>query len=428
MYTVNELCVLSLRNSTTESMFRRFLPKSFGSFRYLSSTPTPPIPTKPVSNTPIIVAGGLFLFGAGVVIEDLMNTPDGVLSKLVNKPGVIMDLYDNTLGSYLNDMLLPSSDDLLPEWPTAPCYAALGIPPGTPAPPLLVLDLEKTLIASEHDPRFGWRHVKRPGVDKFIEQLSNYYEIVIFCENDIGMMEHVLMAIDKDGRTHKLGPSAGEQRNGHILKRLDCLNRDVRRIILIDDSPIASQKFPRNTILVKPFEDVRAKGDTVLYDLIPILQAFVHHDGVKDFRSCIDDLGTHDAQEIIEEYQMRVTKEKLREEHKRNRGLGKILRQGIGKESSGSLSPDPSSSNPNKISMMDLVGTSESEIERESKQLQSLKDKEEKPAVVKRKGTLFEWLENSEKDRMEASMKRREEMENMYREKMMQKMKGGKEE
>jgi mitochondrial import inner membrane translocase subunit TIM50 len=404
-------------------MFRRFFPKSSLPLRFLSSQTPPTIPTKTPSNTPLIVAGGLFLFGAGVMVEDLMNTPDGLLSKIFNKPGVVMDVYDNTLGSYLNDILLPSSDDLLPEWPTAPCYAALGIPPGTPAPPLLVLDLEKTLIASEHDPRFGWRHVKRPGVDKFIEQLSNYYEIVIFCENDIGMMEHVLMAIDKDGRTHKLGPSAGEQRNGQILKRLDCLNRDVRRVILIDDSPVASQKFPRNTILVKPFEDVRSKGDTVLYDLIPVLQAFVHHDGVKDFRNCIDDLGTHDAQEIIEEYQMRVTKAKLQEEHKRNRGLGKLLRQGMGGESSSMTSAAATSSNPNKLSMMDLVGTSESEIERESKQLQHLKEKEEKPAVVKRKGTLFEWLENSEKDRMEASMKRREEMENMYREKMMEKMK-----
>lgn len=54
---------------------------------------------------------------------------------------------------------------------------ALNIPAGTPAPPLLVVDVEKTLIATEHDPRYGYRHVKRRGVDKFIEQLSNYYEV-----------------------------------------------------------------------------------------------------------------------------------------------------------------------------------------------------------------------------------------------------------
>jgi import inner membrane translocase subunit TIM50 len=157
--------------------------------------------------------------------------------------------------------------------------AALNIPVGTPAPPLLVVDVERTLIATEHDPRFGYRHVKRRGVDKFIEQLSNYYEVVLFCENDIGMMEHVIMAIDKDNRTHKLGPSAGEIRNGgDVLKRLDCLNRDLRRIVLIDDSLTASQLCRRNTILVPPFDDVHDKNqemDNTLLDLIPVLQALV---------------------------------------------------------------------------------------------------------------------------------------------------------
>jgi mitochondrial import inner membrane translocase subunit TIM50 len=403
-------------------MFRRFFTKSIQPFRSFSTQKvSTSSPLKPASSLPFyLIVGGITIAG-GLITEDYLNTPNGFLSKQLNyNDGLIMTIYNDTIGSFIDDILLPSSDDLLPEWPTAPCYAALGIPPGTPAPPLLVLDLEKTLIASEHDPRFGWRHVKRPGVDKFIEQLSNYYEIVIFCENDIGMMEHVLMNIDKDGRTHKLGPSAGEQRNGQILKRLDCLNRDVRRIILIDDNPISAQKFLENTILIQPYDDVRSKGDTVLLDLIPVLQAFVHHDGVKDFRACLNDLGTHQAHEIIEEYHMRVTKAKLSEENKRNRGLGKLLRQGLGENSASTSSSSSSSS-----SLMDLVGTNETEIERESLQLKKLKENVEKPAVVKRKGTLFEWLENSEKERTEAAMKRREEMEAMYREKMMEKMKGG---
>jgi mitochondrial import inner membrane translocase subunit TIM50 len=409
-------------------MFRHFFTKSTQPFRLFSTQKVPSSSVRAASSLPMyLFFGGITLTG-GLIAEDYLRTPNGLLSQLFNdKEGLIFNLYTKTIGSYIDDILLPSSDDLLPEWPTAPCYASLGIPPGTPAPPLLVLDLEKTLIASEHDPRFGWRHVKRPGVEKFIEQLSNYYEIVIFCENDIGMMEHVLMAIDKDGRTHKLGPSAGEQRNGQILKRLDCLNRDIRRIILIDDSPISAQKFLGNTILIEPFDDVRAKGDTVLLDLIPVLQAFVHHDGIKDFRHCLNDLGTNKANEIIEEYQMRVTKAKLIEENKRNRGLGKFLRQSLGEQSS-NLSPTTSassSSSSSSPSLMDLVGTSESEIEKESLQLKKLKEKVEKPTVVKRKGTLFEWLENSEKEKAEAAMKRREEMEAMYREKMMEKMKGG---
>lgn len=355
----------------------------------------------------LYIIGGSFLAITSLIIEDLMNTPDGMISTILGKPGLTMKTYDETIGVFFNDVLLPSSDELLPEWPTAPCYAALGIPPGTPAPPLLVLDLEKTLIASEHDPRFGWRHVKRPGVDKFIEQLSNYYEIVIFCENDIGMMEHVLMAIDKDGRTHKLGPSAGEQHNGVILKRLDCLNRDLRRIILIDDNPVSAQKFLGNTILVKPYEDVRMKSDTTLLDLIPILQAIAQDEEIRDFRVTLDELGTHNAADIVSEYHYRITTSRVAELQKRNRGLGKFIRANAGLDTTKEFQ--------SLISQPEIIP----KLSEKPKN-----DKiEPKPVENKKKGSMFEWLENNEKERMDATMKKREIMENMYREKMMEKMK-----
>mmetsp|Transcript_24482 Transcript_24482/g.36001 ORF Transcript_24482/g.36001 Transcript_24482/m.36001 type:complete len:403 (-) Transcript_24482:85-1293(-) len=374
--------------------------------------------TKKTSAMPY-VTGVAVLGGIAIVAEDVVNTPDGMLSSMLGQKGVTHELYDSIFGGVLDSILLPSSDELLPDWPTAPCYAGLNIPPGTPAPPLLVVDLEKTLIASEHDPRYGWRHVKRPGVDKFIEQLSNYYEIVIFAENDIGMMEHVLMAIDKEGRTHKLGPAAGEARGDKILKRLDCMNRDIRRIILIDDSQEAAQLFPRNTIFVKPFDDVRSKGDTTLTDLIPVLQAIVHDENVRDFRTCLDDLGTHDASELVTEYQMRVAAAKGREDEKRNRGLGKLIRQSVLQAPSTTSSLVESGS---ALSASKIVGTDEATVEEESKKLEKLMAEPQK-TVVKKKGSFMEWLDRNEKERAEASMRRREEMEALYREKMTQKMK-----
>ena len=54
------------------------------------------------------------------------------------------------------------------------------------------------------------------------------------------------------------------------------MNRDIRKIILIDDDENASKLFPRNTLLVKPYIDVFDKSDRILYDLIPLLQAMVH--------------------------------------------------------------------------------------------------------------------------------------------------------
>lgn len=143
--------------------------------------------------------------------------------------------------------------------------------------------------------------MKRPGLDQLIEKLSAYYEIVIFSENDVGVVQDLLMAIDPNSRTHKLGSSAAESRQGVMLKRLDFMNRNLSRVILIDDSEEASSLFPRNTLLVKPFNDVTDQNDTVLFDLVPLLQAFIH-DQSTDFRDTIDDLGTHEAEEACVEY------------------------------------------------------------------------------------------------------------------------------
>lgn len=372
------------------------------------------------SNTKYYVAGGLLFFGA-VCGEDMYNYPDGLLSQSELFPYIVDCL--NSLTDSFNDALQPTSDELLPEWPTAPCYAGLNIPIGTPAPPLLVIDVERTLIATEHDPRYGYRHVKRKGVDKFIEQLSNYYEVVLFCENDIGMMEHVIMAIDPDNRTHKLGPSAGEIRNGgDVLKRLDCMNRDPRRIVLIDDSAIASQLCRRNTILVPPFEDAHdplQREDETLLRLIPVLQALVHDDQLGDFRLVLDDLGggsraggdkgVHHAEQLSEEYQMRVTKHKLGEQQKKNIGLGRLLR-GVAPPA-GAAPPPPSQL------------TTASNMQADGRVKVTVGRRSEEPArkPEKRKGALFEWMEGREQDKAEESAVKREEMEALYRQRMEKK-------
>ena len=205
------------------------------------------------------------------------------------------------------------------------------MPEGAPAPPLLVLDLEKTLIGSIHDAKYGWRHVKRPGFDKFIDRLSQYYEIVIFSENDKNV--ELLEAIDPERKTHKLGAESAEARGGVMLKRLDFMNRDIKRIVLIDDSSESSQLFPRNTLLIKPFVDIHDKTDTALLDLLPLLQALVH-DGVQDFPACFDDLGTNDAHEAALEYKMRVEEAKHTIKAKRAVGLGAMLAAGRSRPSS----------------------------------------------------------------------------------------------
>jgi mitochondrial import inner membrane translocase subunit TIM50 len=366
------------------------------------------------NKSPVVKIGVLTVLGiTGYAIYDINSNPAGSFGSMYY--GSPLNEFLKSIMNKTNQIFEPASEKLLPDWPDDPCYG--NPPPGTPAPPLLVVDLERTLIGSIHDPHYGWRHVKRPGVDQFIKTLSNYYEVVIFSENDIGMAQDILLAIDKENRCHKLGASAGEMRGTQVLKRLDLMNRDLGRIILIDDDPESFQLFPKNTLHVKPFTDINDKTDTTLLDLIPLLQAFVH-EGVGDFRQAIDKLGTHDADEAVTEYRMRLAAKKREEDMKRNRGIGALIRGPIADVVDDgfvrSSLPTPSQ----------LVGGSpDIQLPNNSDKPQVRFDKDGKPIQARRegekkKGKLFNWLDEAEKNKEEEERIRREKMNELYEQKL----------
>lgn len=51
----------------------------------------------------------------------------------------------------------------------------------------LVLNLNKTLISYTYSMGKGFVTVKRPGLNKFLLEMSNYYEIVVFGTEDSGV-------------------------------------------------------------------------------------------------------------------------------------------------------------------------------------------------------------------------------------------------
>ncbi|KAJ1436672.1 NLI interacting factor-like phosphatase-domain-containing protein [Ochromonadaceae sp. CCMP2298] len=350
---------------------------------------------------------------SGYLINDISSNPKGSLAQayhgsLLQKVGKL--LYDNTLG-HMDSIFYASSDKLLPDWPTAPCYA--NIPPGTPCPPLLVLDLERTLMASTYDSQYGWRHVKRPGVEKFLKALSQYYEIVIFSENDMGVVQEIMLAIDPERIAHTLGSNSAEARGQLMLKRLDFMNRDISRIILLDDSEESSQLFPRNTLLVPPFTDVNNKHDRVLENLIPLLQAFVH-DGATDFRNTLEDLGTNDAEEAVAEYRMRLREKKAAESSKRNRGLGRLIR-GVKQEEDGYEIKSA------VLSPSDIVGGKESPVSamnavKGSSDLSSnfFNKSKAKPSSTKKPGMVLNWVQESQKAKDEEGTIRQQKMQEIF--------------
>ena len=276
--------------------------------------------------------------------------------------------------------------------------------------------------------------MKRPGLDQLIDRLRPYYEIVVFSENDVGVVTDILMAIDPtNGKVHKLGSAAAEARDGVMIKRLDLMNRDIRQIILIDDNPAAAQMFPRNTLIVKPYTKNDDDTDRILFDLVPLLQAFVH-DGAVDFRDTIDELGTHEAEETCIEYKMRVSEKKKQLREKRNRGLGGMVRA-----NSGTADLDPEEFRSKVLSASQIIGVAPTQMVSESASISYSQkstvvqhkgyggkdvvvgDSGPKIPAEKKKGALFAWLDESEKEREENQMRKSEKMNEIYGKRMSDK-------
>jgi hypothetical protein len=395
------------------------------------------LPTKSSSGFPTKQVSVLAILGlSGYFVYDIYSNPNGVCGKLYYGSPVDK-LFETIYMSTLGQLREPMNDKLLPEWPTAPCYG--NPPPGTPAPPLLVLDVEKTLIGSTYDAKHGWRHVKRPGLNKFLTAMNHYYEIVLFSENDIGVAQDILQAIDPEGRCHKLGAAAAEARGTVMLKRLDLMNRDMGRIILIDDNPESFQLCPRNTLQIRPFLDVNDSTDRSLEELIPLLQAMIH-DEVGDFRDALDNLGTHEAEEAVTEYKMRLAEKKQHENRKRNVGLGGIIRSNLAinqpvdevhEKRSTILSPAQIvggiAAGAAAMSTSGSSGSTSGSVYSWTKDGTSIEKKDSKSAEApsKKQGKLFQWLQDTEKEKEQAELIKREKMNEIYMQRMQAKQKQG---
>lgn len=115
--------------------------------------------------------------------------------------------------------------------------------------------------------------MQRPGLDKFFEQVTPYFEIVIFSENDKGVSQDIMDTLHT--QSHKFGSSEAEIRGDLVIKRLDLMNRPMRKIILIDDDPLSAENYPKNTLLIKPYRNIYDTSDNALVELIPFLQVSI---------------------------------------------------------------------------------------------------------------------------------------------------------
>lgn len=227
-----------------------------------------------------------------------------------------------------------------------------------------MLDLEKTLVSSSWDRKYGWRHAKRPGVDKFLHEMAQYYEIVLYSPSIDGIADPVVAALDKDGCImHRLYRDATYYTNGVHVKDLNRLNRSVNRMVVLDDDPEEVQFNKENLIRVKPYDDPTDRTDSTLERITPFLIE-IAREGYSDIPALLRQYEGMDADEIADEQERRL--EQLRYDRQHQRGLGGWAR--------GPVLPEPElppmdpfgSSAPHQLTAKDIAGAAPPSMEQQS--------------------------------------------------------------
>lgn len=172
----------------------------------------------------------------------------------------------------------------------------------------LVISLEDLMVHSEWTREHGWRIAKRPGLDYFLAYLFQYFEIVVFTNQPDSMAAPIIQKVDPSPGyiMYPLFRAHTRYVDGKYIKDLNYLNRDLKKVIMLETNPEAWSANPDNTIKMKPWKG--EKSDRELVSLIPFLE-YIAALNVDDVRDVIRDYeGTH----IPTEFARREAK--LREE------------------------------------------------------------------------------------------------------------------
>jgi len=240
-----------------------------------------------------------------------------------------------------------------------------NVPHDIPVPPTLVLDLENTLVSSTWDRKYGWRHAKRPGVDKFLHELAQYYEIVLYSPSIDGIADPVVTSLDRDGCIlHRLYRDATYYHNGVHVKDLRRLNRSLRRMVVVDDDPDEVQFNLENLIRVKPYTDPTDRTDDTLLRLLPFLVE-IAREGYDDVPKLLSQYRGMDADQIADEQERRIAELSSRRQQQRS-ALGGFARGGMANlpepelppAADGALYGGQSVGAPQQLTAKDIAGKS----------------------------------------------------------------------
>ena len=210
----------------------------------------------------------------------------------------------------------------------------LYLPPSLTQKKTLVLDLDETLVHSqfgafnipsdvviniEIENELHEIHVLiRPGVKEFLEKMSKLYEIVIFTASISKYAGPLLDILDKEKFcSFRLFREHCTLINSSFVKDLKKLGRDLKNIIIVDNSPLAYLLNSDNGLpILTWFDD---KYDQELYKITPILEFLSEVPDVREYINKMvvnNEISYINARKVINDYHEK-NKKKNNEKEKR---------------------------------------------------------------------------------------------------------------
>lgn len=126
---------------------------------------------------------------------------------------------------------------------------------------------------------------ERPGLREFLEQLSEFADLVLFTAGLEGYARPLVDRIDVKNRFyHRLyRPSTSSTEYREHVKDLSCLSKDLCRTVIVDNNPFSFLLQPMNGIPCIPFSAGQPRDDQLLEVLLPLLRYLSQQNDVRPF-------------------------------------------------------------------------------------------------------------------------------------------------
>ena len=156
----------------------------------------------------------------------------------------------------------------------------------------LVLDLDETLINVEMKDINSNKYLLhlRPGLFSFLSAVKPYYELISFTSASRQYAEPIIKEIEMRNKyfDYNFYREHSAICGNDFVKDISRIGRDIKSIIIVDNSENNFRLNKENGIKIKPFYGNKNKNDIILFELKKIL-ILIYRNGYNDLRKALKD-------------------------------------------------------------------------------------------------------------------------------------------